>query len=275
MSGAQRPSPLALPSAWNLVAEGYDQTTRAYLEAFSRSGRAMLDVSPDAKVIDVACGPGTTALLLAPDVVRCACVDFSGAMLDELRRNAAAAGAANLDAIEADGQALPFDDASFDIGISMFGLMFFPDRAKGFAELRRVLVPGGQILVSSWAAAEQSPLVQVIASALRPADAPAGPPPPLAGLEDPAVFEAELRQAGFADIDIRPVAHAVKVDDVATFWQDMVRGTAPLAAWKQDAGADEWATVERQALDRLKAMLGERLPTALSATAWIATARKR
>ena len=80
---------------------------------------------------------------MAPAVRHVTSVDFSAAMLDQLRRNIAAANAANVEIVEADGQALPFPDDSFDVGVSMFGLMFFPDRGKGFAELFRVLAPGG------------------------------------------------------------------------------------------------------------------------------------
>ena len=154
--------PLASPDPWNLVAEGYEQTTRKFLEGFSRSGLAMLRYGGETRAIDVACGPGTTTLLLAPAVRQVTSVDFSAAMLGQLRRNIAAAKTANVEIVEADGQALPFADNSFDLGVSMFGLMFFPDRRKGFAELCRVLGPGGQALVSSWAPAEQSPLMRTV-----------------------------------------------------------------------------------------------------------------
>ncbi len=273
MSGAG-PGPLAKADPWNLVAEGYSQTSRLFLEQFSRSGLGRLDLGPSSTVVDVACGPGTTALLLAPEVAHISCIDFSAAMLAELRRNATDADAANLEIVEADGQALPFQAASFNAGISMFGLMFFPDRERGFAELHRVLKLGGQLLVSSWAPADRSPLIQVVTKVLQPEGAPPEPPRPPSGLEDPSIFEAELRLAGFADIRVEAVTHGLPVDDVETFWHGMVRGTAPIAAWKHHTGAEEWAAIERQALDRLHKMLDHRLPTQLSSTAWLATARK-
>lgn len=75
-------------------------------------------------------------------------VDFSSAMLDTLR--ARADGLDHVHLHEADGQALPFPDGIYDAGFSMFGLMFFPDRARGWAGLRRVLRPGGRAVVASW-----------------------------------------------------------------------------------------------------------------------------
>ena len=68
----------------------------------------MLRYDSETRAIDIACGPGTTTLLLAPAVRHVTAVDFSTAMLDELRRNVAAAKAANVEIVEADGQALPF-----------------------------------------------------------------------------------------------------------------------------------------------------------------------
>jgi SAM-dependent methyltransferase len=276
----QEPKPvgmLATAAPWNLVAEGYDQITRRFLEAYSRSGVGMLRIRPGMRVVDVACGPGTTSLLLAPRVEAVTALDFSAQMLDRFRANIAAAGARNVEVVEGDGQALPFADASFDIGVSMFGLMFFPDRAKGFSELHRVLVPGGQVLVSSWAPGDQSPLMQALFVAMQPEDAPAAQPPSqvrLSGLEDRALFEAELRQAGFADIRIEAVAHGLPVENIERFWQDTVRGTAPITMWKHSTGAEEWQAIERCAIERLHRMLGDRLPVTLNSTAYLATAMK-
>ena len=114
------------------MAEGYQETTRSYLEAFSATGLKLVGFDESTEVVDVACGPGTTALQLAPKVRRIACVDFSEGMLARLRLNIAAAGLSNIEVHQADGQALPFPDESFDLAVSMFGLMFFPDRARDF-----------------------------------------------------------------------------------------------------------------------------------------------
>src|SRR6187549_3020276 len=136
--------PLSVAGPWTLVAEGYQETTSTYLEVISVAALNLVGFDESTEVGDVACGPGTTALLLAPNVQRIACVDFSEGMLARLRLNIAAAGLSNIDVHQADGQALPFPRESFDLAISMFGLMFFPDRARGFSELCRVLRPGGR-----------------------------------------------------------------------------------------------------------------------------------
>lgn len=267
-------SPLASPDPWNLVVDGYEEITRPYLEQFSRSGLAMLHYGAETRAIDIACGPGTATLMLSPAVRHITCVDFSPRMLDQLRRNASAAGVGNVDAVEADGQALPFGDGSFSLGISMFGLMFFPDRRKGFAELHRVLVSGGQVLVSSWASADRSSYTQAIIAALQPDAAGPQEPRPVSGLEDPAVFEAEMREAGFSDVAVEAVEHGIEVVNVERFWDECVRATAPLTQMKHHSPAEEWAETERAALGRLRRRFGDRLPMTLTATAWIATGRK-
>jgi SAM-dependent methyltransferase len=266
-------SPLATPDPWSLVAKGYSATTRQFLAEFSEAGLARLSYGPDSRVIDVACGPGTTAIPLAPEVNRIVCVDFSATMLEELRLAAEQAGVTNIDALEADGQALPFDDATFDIGISMFGLMFFLDRRKGFAELHRVLRTGGQALVSSWAPASKSPLMQTVMAALRDDNAPPAPVPAPSGLEVPENLEREMTQAGFADVEVFPVTRAVDVTTPEQFWRDTVRGTAPVAMLKRSMSDDDWANIEERAIARITAIIGPS-PAALTSTAWLAVGRK-
>src|SRR5690606_30502897 len=76
-------------------------------------------------------------------------VDYVPALLDKAAQRARAEGLA-LELIEADAEALPFDDASFDVVMSTFGVMFAPDHAKAAAELVRVCRPGGRIALASW-----------------------------------------------------------------------------------------------------------------------------
>jgi len=263
--------PLASAAPWTFIAEGYEEITRRYLEAFSRSAVDRMRLGPETEVIDVACGPGTTALLL-PNVRRVACVDFSEGMLDQLRLNADRAGRTNIETCQADGQALPYGGGSFDIGVSMFGLMFFPDRGKGFAELYRVLRPDGEALVSSWAPVDQSPLMQLVFGAL---GGPSAKPAPAApGLDDPAVLEREMTEAGFVEVRVEPVCHALAVTNIDSFWHGMVRGTAPIALLRHKSSTDEWARIEAAALDHIRRALPE-LPAMLSSTAYLAVGRKR
>jgi ubiquinone/menaquinone biosynthesis C-methylase UbiE len=67
---------------------------------------------------------------------------------------------------QADAMQLPFADASFDVVVCQFGVMFFPDRPHAYAEARRVLRPGGQFMFNAWGAIGQNEFADAIAGAL-------------------------------------------------------------------------------------------------------------
>jgi len=66
----------------------------------------------------------------------------------------------------ADAMALPFDDGSFDLVVCQFGVMFFPDKARAFAEARRVLRPGGAFLFNAWDVIEENDFASVVTDTL-------------------------------------------------------------------------------------------------------------
>jgi SAM-dependent methyltransferase len=68
---------------------------------------------------------------------------------------------------QADAMALPFADASFDLVVCQFGAMFFPDRPKAYAEVRRVLRPGGRFLFNVWDTLDENDFPRVILRALQ------------------------------------------------------------------------------------------------------------
>ena len=99
------------------------------------------------RVLELAAGTGvlTRELVaaLAPGVVTA--TDFNQAMVDSGRVHAPTAEWRQADAMD-----LPFGVAEFDLVACQFGVMFFPDKPTAFAEVRRVLTPGGTLLMSTW-----------------------------------------------------------------------------------------------------------------------------
>lgn len=107
------------------------------------------DVRAGERVLDVAAGNGNATLAAARRFARVTSTDYVPALLEKGRARAAAEGLA-VDFREADAEALPFPDASFDVALSTFGVMFAPDQARAAAEIRRVVRPGGRIGMANW-----------------------------------------------------------------------------------------------------------------------------
>jgi SAM-dependent methyltransferase len=108
-----------------------------------------LDVSAGHRVLDVAAGNGNASLA----AVRRGCEVVAADYVPSLLAGAAARAAADgfeIETREADAEALPFSDGSFDAVVSTFGVMFSPDQARAAAELCRVCRSGGRIGLANW-----------------------------------------------------------------------------------------------------------------------------
>lgn len=262
-------NPLAAAEPWNLVADGYAETTMKVFEQFADEAIAASKLKPNSTVLDVACGPGTLALRLAQHAEQIHGIDFSESMLAVFRDKIERAGHRNIDLHCGDAQTLPYADATFDAAFSLFGLMFFPDRGKGFKEIHRALKPGGTIAVTSWAPVDESPAMMSMFGALR-AIKPELPQPQrsVTTLENPDLFKQEMEEAGFRDVEIRRVTKAFPVGTAPEFWASMVKGSAPIQMMKKNLGEELWREKEKLAL----AWLEEMLPTLkmpLTSDAWL------
>src|SRR5690606_2540723 len=210
---------------------------------------------PNPEVLDVATGPGTLALIAASRGARVSALDFSEAMIANLKRRAQEQGLSDLDIRIGDGQALPFEDNVFDGAFSMFGLMFFPDRGAGFRELLRALRPGGRAVVSAWAPMD-GPFA-VMSEAMR-AMLPFLPPPTgNLPLGDPDSFRREMETAGFRDVRIEETAHPFRNDSTREFWERVEATTAPVVLLRKKVGEEKWSEVSAGVLERMRRELGD------------------
>jgi ubiquinone/menaquinone biosynthesis C-methylase UbiE len=135
-----------LKATWS--AGDFGQIARYYAdeaEAFIKR----LDLKPGMKVLDVACGTGNLAIPAARLGATVTGVDIAANSVEQARQNAKAEGlSAKFD--EGDAEALPYDDASFDAVVTMFGAMFAPRPDLVASELKRVCRPGGFIAMANW-----------------------------------------------------------------------------------------------------------------------------
>lgn len=110
---------------------------------------AAVDVHAGDRVLDIACGSGNAALVAARRNAEVTGIDYVPALVERARARASAEGT-KIDFREADAQALPFADGTFDVVVSVFGVMFAPDQQRAARELLRVTRPGGRIGIASW-----------------------------------------------------------------------------------------------------------------------------
>lgn len=157
---------------------------------------------PLTSVLEIAAGTGVVTRHLAsalPERVTIVATDLNQAMLD---RAAAIGTSRPVEWRQADAAELPFRDRSFDAVVCQFGVMFFPDKARAFAEARRVLRAGGLFLFNVWDRIEENEFADVITAELATLY-PADPPLFLArtphGYADRATIERDLSAAGFRD----------------------------------------------------------------------------
>jgi ubiquinone/menaquinone biosynthesis C-methylase UbiE len=108
------------------------------------------DLRAGRRVLDVAAGNGNATLAAARRWCEVTSTDYVPALLERGRERAAAERLHGIDFEEADAEALPFDDASFDAVLSTFGCMFAPNPPRVAAELLRVCRPGGRVAMANW-----------------------------------------------------------------------------------------------------------------------------
>ena len=268
-------NPMSSPDPWNMVAEGYVTDTRPIFEQYCHKAIELSGLESGDRALDVACGPGTMSLLLKDIASDIQAIDFSQSMLDCFNREIETLGITNIETHLMDGQNLEFDENEFDRTYSIFGLMFFPDRMKGFQELRRVLQPGGVATVTSWAPVSESAGMSLIFGAMQEAfpRKPESNSKATLNLEDPENFKKEMSDAGFKDVVVTQFDGYWQVNDVEEFFDSVVRGSAPMVMIKNRLSEPEWAEEKNVMLDYVKSRLTE-LPASLNSRAYIATGTK-
>ena len=120
-----------------------------YLEPGALEFLTRLAVTPGTRMLDVACGAGQIAIPAARAGVRVTGVDIASNLIEQAQTRAKAEGVeARFD--EGDAEMLPYQDAAFDLVVSLIGAMFAPRPERVAAELLRVCRPDGRIVMANW-----------------------------------------------------------------------------------------------------------------------------
>jgi SAM-dependent methyltransferase len=169
-------------------------------EPYARDLARRLAARPVWRVLEIAAGTGVVTRAMAaalPGSALIVATDLNQGMLDQ----AAASGTSRpVTWRQADAMQLPFEERSFDAVVCQFGVMFFPDKARAFAEARRVLKPRGVFLFNVWDRIEENEFADTVTAALATVF-PQDPPRFMArtphGYYDPRIVERDLGNGGF------------------------------------------------------------------------------
>lgn len=163
-------------------------------------------------VLETAAGTGVLTRAMAarlPAGARIVATDLNQPMLDYAKAGHSGADRDRIEWKQADAQALPFRNQSFDVVACQFGVMFFPDKVQGYKEARWVLKPGGHFIFTVWDKISENDFADTVTQALA-SIFPDDPPRFLArtphGYHDENQIRSDLRAAGFANaiVDVVP-----------------------------------------------------------------------
>ena len=248
---------MAPAEAWSTVAAAWDRNAE-YVDGptVGTTARLLEQVAagPGDRILELAAGPGTLSSVWSQLVGPTGSVvvtDVAPAMVEVATRRAA--GLANVETAVVDASDIAWPDATFDVVASRMGLMFTPDPAVAFAEMRRVLKPGGRLGALTWGAIEHNPWMTCVGMAAMATGLVSGGPPTGPGgifsLGDPARLEALAKEAGFVDVAVETISVTFAADSVDAHIDRVSALAGPLAAVLQAASPDQRAALRRTATD--------------------------
>lgn len=219
-----------------------------HLLPISEATVAALDIQADERVLDVAVGNGNAAILAARRGAFVTGIDLTPAQIDRARDRCAAEGV-GVELRVGDAQALDVADASFDVVLSVMGMIFAPDHAAAIQELARACRPGGRIAATAWTASGWAVAWRANVAELMPA-APTGPSPDEWG--DPEVAQARLAGAGL-DATVETCDFSWRFPSAEVAFETFVTAAGPfvmfMEAMQQRGTADAGRTALVEAME--------------------------
>jgi ubiquinone/menaquinone biosynthesis C-methylase UbiE len=258
---------------WDAASAIYEDGWAPRLADFGARCVDRARLRPGERVLDLATGPGLTALL-AGDAVgpggRVLGLDIADGMIALASARARELGAAHVHLERRDFEDTGVPDGSFDAVLCAFGLMFAADRRRAFAELSRVLPPGGRVSLVLWgerAACGWAGVFPIVDAHVTSEVCPL-----FFSLGAPGELRAALQRAGFTDVEEERVRVTLPWPDADSAARDMIEGGAVALAWRRfpPAARAEVRAAYLASIEPFRQGDGYRIPSELI----YATARK-
>ena len=240
---------------WSAVAEAWDtdiDDVEANTVAATEAWLGAAAVRPGDRLLELAAGPGTMASewsrLVGP-AGRVVISDVAPGMVTAARRRNA--GLDNVEVVVLDAARIDRPDRSFDVVVSRMGLMFTPDPAVAFREIRRVLAGDGRFAALTWAGMAHNPWMTCVGMAAMVNGLVAGGPPDGPGgvfsLGDPAQLAKLADDATLRDVTVEEIPVAFHSDSIDSHLRRVSTLAGPLAAVFQAATPEQLEAVRQTA----------------------------
>ena len=240
---------------WSGVADAWDSNTD-YVDSHSLASTEALvravDLRPGDRMLELAAGPGSLggrwSRLVGP-TGRVVLSDIAPGMVEVARRRNEGFG--NVEIAVLDASAIDQTDASFDVVVCRMGLMFTPEPAVAFGEIRRVLAGEGRFGALTWAGIEHNPWMTCVGMAAMMNGLVAGGPPVGPGgifsLGDPAQLVSLATDAAFVDVIVEEIPTTFHADSIDTHVERVSSLAGPLAAAFAAATSEQLTAVRHTA----------------------------
>jgi ubiquinone/menaquinone biosynthesis C-methylase UbiE len=221
-------------ASWDKIAEGYDTyVTPTHDWELPKNVLKRAGLGEGMKFLDVASGSGALSIPAAQLGAHVTAVDLSPEMIRLLKIRAQEEGLLNLEGKVMDGQALNFEDNSFDFSGSQFGVMLFTDLPQGLLEMARVTRKGGRVLMITYGDPKKVEFLKYFLHALQIVvpgftGLPMDPLPLPFQVSDPEVLRKKMAEAGLKDIQLGKGVERLEFSSGKEMW-NWVTNSNPVA----------------------------------------------
>ena len=235
------------------AAAAYDQLSGRWCHLYVGAALDELGALDGCAVLDLATGTGDAAIVAAGRVGCSGMVVGADLSIPMLKGALAKVGGKSVLLVAADATCLPFASRSFDRAVCLFGLMFFQQPLTAMRELRRVLVPGARVALTTWTTPHGAAFSGFMAEALSiecPGDAEELLRP--FALGDPGISSGYLREAGFNDVNSAVLWRHGTFASLADYFRPFRQGGGRLGQFYLGLESARRARVDRRVISLLE-----------------------
>ncbi len=216
-------------SSWDQIAEGYHQYVNDTENWLANEALDRVELQPGQSFLDVAAGCGGLSLPAARRGAMVLATDWSPQMVSIFNRTVKEESLPNARGEVMDGHNLEFEDHSFDLVGSQFGVMLFSDQPKALKEMVRVTRPGGKVLMITYGTPDKVEFLGFFIRALQTVreqfeGLPADPLPLEFQAADPKVLGRRLTETGLNNVQVDSVQEKLQFRSGQQFWNWVLHG---------------------------------------------------